>query len=98
MSNRFESKDLHRTAAIARFLEVVREELGDRSHLSIPDEEVFPLIMSVVATGATHAEAARGRCTEGVLVERHKEWAKSGLWTRYLFLDYPQVIEAIGML
>lgn len=73
------------------FAEIVAELLGDRSHVSPPDDVVFPKIMEVIWTGASHREVADQTCNEAALIERHKEWAEAQAISHFLF-RYPALV------
>lgn len=70
-----------------RFHELLRQLLqGDRSQLDLSDATAFRLIMRVILDGESHREAAKhGRCRETDLLERHREYADSGLIDQFLY-------------
>lgn len=47
--------------------------------------------MKVITTGISHREAAeQGNCREADLLERHREYARSGVLAEFLY-DWPQL-------
>jgi len=80
-----------RAAIEMRFQELVREYLGEnRAHPSLSDADAHSMIMAVICTGISHREAAAGHCTEDELLQRHHDYAQSGLLGEFLY-DWPRL-------
>lgn len=81
----------HELIVTERFRAVVEMMLGDRSHLDIPDADVFPLVMRVIFFGRSHAQVATDRIPAEVVLARHREWAACGAMSSFLITDYPEL-------
>lgn len=80
-----------RLAFIDYFEQIIAENLGDRSHLAISDATIFPRVMEVIWTGASHREVSDAECPEQEIIDRHKEWCESIALPIFLF-HYPALV------
>ncbi|WP_336652900.1 MULTISPECIES: hypothetical protein [unclassified Leucobacter] len=80
----------YRNAMWAEASLIINRALGgaEREFLALGDREAFPLVMDVIFTGKTHAEAASGVCLPEDLAQRHREYADAQVLSTFL-LNYP---------